>query len=154
MLVPTLNKKFFKNKISKCVIFNLYPIHRVAEGIMFFICQSVIHTVSPSVLFFFVNATPLKPLTRISWNFVVIKDMIFARNLDWRTWGISLFHSKVRRHRGHRKKRISRNEHVEFSFILSPLNLIVCDRFICMKTRFLADCSEMRSFNNSLRSQK
>lgn len=37
-----------------------------ARGIIFFTC--------PSVLFFFVSATPQKPQHRIYWNFVGIKD--------------------------------------------------------------------------------
>ena len=32
-------------------------------------------SVSPSVLFFLVSATPLKPLNRISRNFEVVKDI-------------------------------------------------------------------------------
>ena len=49
---------------------------RVAEGIMFLTRPSVGQSVSPSVLFFIVSATPLKPLDRISLNFVVMKDII------------------------------------------------------------------------------
>ena len=37
------------------------------------ISQSVSHLVSPA---FLVSATPLKPLNRILWNFVVMKDII------------------------------------------------------------------------------
>ena len=40
------------------------------------VSQSVSQSVSPSVLFFLVSATPLKPLNRISWNFVVMKDIM------------------------------------------------------------------------------
>ena len=43
----------------------LYPTQRVAEGIMFLTCLSVSQSVSPSVLFFLVSATPLKLLDRI-----------------------------------------------------------------------------------------
>ena len=53
---------------------------------------SVSQSVSPSVLFFLVSATPLKPLNRISWNFVVMKDIMcrytFLREmLIWSFWG-------------------------------------------------------------------
>ena len=55
----------------------LYPKIRVAEGIMFLtrpsVSQSVSQSVSPVLL---VSATPLKPLNRISWNFVVMKDIM------------------------------------------------------------------------------
>ena len=48
----------------------LYPSQRVAKGMT---RQSVSQSVSPV---FLVNATPLKPPNRISWNFVVIKDIM------------------------------------------------------------------------------
>ena len=48
---------------------NYTPTQRVAEGIMFLTRQSV----SPV---FLVSATPLKPPNRISWNFVVMKDIM------------------------------------------------------------------------------
>ena len=55
----------------------LYPTQQVAESTMFFtrpsVSQSVSHTVNPV---FLVSVTPLKPLNRISWNFVVMKDII------------------------------------------------------------------------------
>ena len=55
------------------------PRNEVAEGIMFLTRPSVSPSVSQSVAVspvLFVSATPLKPLNRISWNFVVIKDIM------------------------------------------------------------------------------
>ena len=58
----------------------LYTTQRVAEGIMFLTrpssSQSVCQSVSP---IFLVSATPLKPLNRISWNFVVMTDILCRR---------------------------------------------------------------------------
>ena len=58
----------------------LYPKQRVAEGVMFlirpFVSQSVSQSVSPV---FLVSATPLKPLNRILWKFVVMKDIMCRR---------------------------------------------------------------------------
>ena len=51
----------------------LYPTQRVAEGIMFLTRPSVSQSVSPV---FLASATPLKPLNRISWNFVDMKDIM------------------------------------------------------------------------------
>ena len=55
----------------------LYPTQRVAEGIIFLtrqsVCQSVSQSASPV---FLVSATPLKPLNRISWNSVVMKNIL------------------------------------------------------------------------------
>ena len=63
----------------------LYPTQRVAEGIMFLTRPSV----SPV---FLVSATPLKPLDRISWHFVVIKDMLWRMCIS--TWNFdSIFFS-------------------------------------------------------------
>ena len=58
-----------------CIL--LYPTQRVVEGIMFLTHPSVSQSVSQSVSpVFLVSATPLKPLNRISWNFVVMKDIM------------------------------------------------------------------------------
>ena len=52
----------------------LYPSQRVAKGMTRpSVSQSVRQSVSPV---FLVNATPLKPPNRISWNFVVMKDIM------------------------------------------------------------------------------
>ena len=53
--------------------FGLYPTQRVADGILFLTRLSVSQSVRHSR--FFRNATPLKPLNRISWNYVVMKDI-------------------------------------------------------------------------------
>ena len=55
------------------IIIYLYPTQRVAEGIMFLTRLSVSQSVSPV---FLVSSTPLRPLNRISWNFVVMKDIM------------------------------------------------------------------------------
>ena len=61
---------FFTDRHSVSPTFPfLYPTQRVAEGIMFLTRPSV----SPV---FLVSATPLKLLNRISWNFVVIKNIM------------------------------------------------------------------------------
>ena len=67
----------------------LYPTQRVAEGILFW---PVRQSVSQSDLFFkFVSATPLKPLNRISWNFVVMREQCPLLNFEmWRKWKILL----------------------------------------------------------------
>ena len=71
----------------------LYPMQRVAEGIMFLTCPSVSQSVTPV---FLVSATPLKPLNRILWNFVVMKDIIcwceYPQELD----SINFFFSQLR----------------------------------------------------------
>ena len=65
-----------------CSLFSFsYPTQRVAEGIMFLTRPSVSLSVSQSVSqsvssVFLVSTTPLKPLNRISWNFVVMKDIM------------------------------------------------------------------------------
>ena len=55
------------------VFLRIIPHAQVAEGIMFLTRPSVSQSVSPV---FLVSATPLKPLNRISWNFVVMKDIM------------------------------------------------------------------------------
>ena len=58
---------------TNLIFYFLYPTQRVAEGMMFLTRPSVSQSVSPV---FLVSATPLKPLNRISWNFVVMKDIM------------------------------------------------------------------------------
>ena len=62
---------------------SLYPMQRVAEGIMFLTRPSVSQYVSPVFL------PPLKPLNRISWNFEVMKNITPFLNLEispkWKT---------------------------------------------------------------------
>ena len=65
-LIPPLVSVWLSFKIE----LSLYPTQRVAEGMMFLSCPSVRQT---CLLF---SATPLKPLNRISWNFVVMKDIM------------------------------------------------------------------------------
>ena len=60
---------WFYQYLKNRVLLFLYPTQRVAEG-MFLTRPSVSQSVSPV---FLVRATPLKPLNRISWNFVVMK---------------------------------------------------------------------------------
>ena len=55
-----------RHKNRNCLF--LYPTQQVVKGLMFF--------TSSSVLGLFVSATPLKPLNRILWNFVVIKNIL------------------------------------------------------------------------------
>ena len=57
----------------------LYPTQRVAEGIMFLTRPSV----SPA---FYVSATPLKPLNRISWNFKVMQNILCRCAYLWKFW--------------------------------------------------------------------
>ena len=68
---------FSSTSCCSLIVFFLYPTQRVAEGIMFLTRPSVSQSVSQSVSpVFLVSATPLKPLDRILWNFVVMKDIM------------------------------------------------------------------------------
>ena len=92
MSMPTKSRKSQFNSNLYCLLHNihplfhhnevemkwmlLYPMQRVAEGIMFLTRPSVSQSVSPISPVFLVSATPLRPLNRIAWNFVVMKDIM------------------------------------------------------------------------------
>ena len=83
MFIEFLLQQFVLLKTSpapkfNCSLFSFsYPTQRVAEGIMFLTRPSVSLSVSQSVSsVFLVSTTRLKPLNRISWNFVVMKDIM------------------------------------------------------------------------------
>ena len=66
-LYSTVDTKIFK------------PKQWVAKGIMFFTHPYVSPSLSMSVrqsCFFFISTTPLEPLNRISWNFVIMKNVL------------------------------------------------------------------------------
>ena len=73
-----------KCRRMQCVyIHNYTPCNEFRRGIMFLTHQSVSQSVNPV---FLVGATPLKPLNRISRNFVEMKDL----DMHFFTWNADL----------------------------------------------------------------
>ena len=59
-------------------------------------CNVFYPSLGQSVLFFFVSATPLKPFNRVSWNFVINKDILcrcayVQEILDLNSWRRNLY---------------------------------------------------------------